>query len=471
MTEQRWAIYARISLDKKGQAVGVTRQVKTCRELIPAKYRAAAVEYIDNDRSAYSGRTRPAYERLLTDIEAGTVTHVAAWASDRLYRRMQDLIELTSAVERHAVTIRTCVDGDVDLTTAAGIMRAQIMGSVAEHESRRKGDRVAEARADDADRGLYLSTLRPYGWTRTDTVGHWLPHPEEGPRIAEAAALLLDGWSLRSIARRWPDDKMDPRSWGRTLRNPRHAGLISYKGAIVADAADGQRLIDPNTWRQVDAILSNPKRRTNGRSGSGRRPTRALSGFVICGLCGHHMNTSTYKGTRDRSKVSVRLMCPPTQHLTRRYELVADRVLDLAAGRIARNRERLTARAVERAEQLAEHNGEGEHIKELSDRLAALATLAAEGALAPEDYAAAAKPIRRKLEQMHSAADTRPGANPALRAILTVPDDELRGRLDNLADEDPEALRDLLRGLMKVTVVRAAVTTHPTADDIEVEWV
>ena len=293
MTEQRWAIYARISLDKKGQAVGVTRQVKTCRELIPAKYRAAAVEYIDNDRSAYSGRTRPAYERLLTDIEAGTVTHVAAWASDRLYRRMQDLIELTSAVERHAVTIRTCVDGDVDLTTAAGIMRAQIMGSVAEHESRRKGDRVAEARADDADRGLYLSTLRPYGWTRTDTVGHWLPHPEEGPRIAEAAALLLDGWSLRSIARRWPDDKMDPRSWGRTLRNPRHAGLISYKGAIVADAADGQRLIDPNTWRQVDAILSNPKRRTNGRSGSGRRPTRALSGFVICGLCGHHMNTYT----------------------------------------------------------------------------------------------------------------------------------------------------------------------------------
>lgn len=39
--------------------------------------------YVDNDVSAYSGPPRPAWQRLIADVKAGTVDALAAWQVDR----------------------------------------------------------------------------------------------------------------------------------------------------------------------------------------------------------------------------------------------------------------------------------------------------------------------------------------------------------------------------------------------------
>ena len=83
MTET--AIYARISEDRDGDAAGVGRQVEDALALAEARGFTVADRFIDNDRSAYNGRTRPEWERLLAELQAGHVTHVIAWANDRLY--------------------------------------------------------------------------------------------------------------------------------------------------------------------------------------------------------------------------------------------------------------------------------------------------------------------------------------------------------------------------------------------------
>ena len=67
------AIYARISRDRNGDQLGVKRQRDDCRKLIEVRDWLLVGEYIDDDRSAYSGKRRPEYERLLADLEAGTV--------------------------------------------------------------------------------------------------------------------------------------------------------------------------------------------------------------------------------------------------------------------------------------------------------------------------------------------------------------------------------------------------------------
>ncbi|MGZ6527028.1 MAG: recombinase family protein, partial [Actinomycetota bacterium] len=46
------AIYARISSDRDGLALGVERQLADCRELASRKGWPVAEEYIDNDISA-----------------------------------------------------------------------------------------------------------------------------------------------------------------------------------------------------------------------------------------------------------------------------------------------------------------------------------------------------------------------------------------------------------------------------------
>ena len=64
------AIYCRISRDGGGLGLGVARQEELCGKLAAEKGWPVAEIYVDNDMSAYSGAPRPAYRRLLSDLEA-----------------------------------------------------------------------------------------------------------------------------------------------------------------------------------------------------------------------------------------------------------------------------------------------------------------------------------------------------------------------------------------------------------------
>jgi len=63
------AIYARISSDPAGTRLGVDRQIADCEALAARKGWPVAGVYEDNDTSAWSGRVRPEYRRLLEDIK------------------------------------------------------------------------------------------------------------------------------------------------------------------------------------------------------------------------------------------------------------------------------------------------------------------------------------------------------------------------------------------------------------------
>ena len=74
------AVYARISSDPEGDRLGVTRQTQDCRTAAERRGWPIADEYIDDDRSAYSGKPRPEYRRLLADtpsIQAKVLTALA----------------------------------------------------------------------------------------------------------------------------------------------------------------------------------------------------------------------------------------------------------------------------------------------------------------------------------------------------------------------------------------------------------
>ncbi|MEO6988327.1 MAG: recombinase family protein, partial [Aquihabitans sp.] len=64
------AIYARISSDD-GTALGVARQVEDCERLAVELGWEVAEVYVDNDVSAYSGKKRPAFERMVADLRDG----------------------------------------------------------------------------------------------------------------------------------------------------------------------------------------------------------------------------------------------------------------------------------------------------------------------------------------------------------------------------------------------------------------
>src|SRR5215469_10076391 len=130
MTVTRAAIYARISADPFGHAVGVTDQATQCRQLAdrhswvvtgPActcddckKYDVPPDVYCDNDITASGKKVRPHYERLLADIRSGRVDRVVVLHTDRLHRSPVELEQYINICEPHGVETHTIQAGNVD---------------------------------------------------------------------------------------------------------------------------------------------------------------------------------------------------------------------------------------------------------------------------------------------------------------------------------------------------------------------
>jgi site-specific DNA recombinase len=85
------AIYARISLDQDGTALGVARQVQDCRGLAKSLGWVVAEEYVDNDLSAFFGKRRPGYEAMMAGLRDGIRDAVVVYHADRLTRRPIEL--------------------------------------------------------------------------------------------------------------------------------------------------------------------------------------------------------------------------------------------------------------------------------------------------------------------------------------------------------------------------------------------
>jgi DNA invertase Pin-like site-specific DNA recombinase len=284
----RAAIYARISLDKAGEATGVGRQIDDCRHLADLEGWSIDEVLVDNDLSAYSGACRPEYERLLGLVRRREIDVIVAYHPDRLYRRLADLVELTKVVASAGVEIRTVAAGHVDLNTASGRFTAQVLGAAAEHESARIGERVSAKHRQNAERGNAHGGGRSYGYRRV-AQGQIEVVPQEASVIREAAARVLAGQSLASIVVDFNErgiqsahgKKWRPGSLGMILKSGRIAGLRESKGEVVGEA-NWEPILDRATWEQVSSRLTHAP--------IGRRPkVNLLAGMCRCAECGSAM--------------------------------------------------------------------------------------------------------------------------------------------------------------------------------------
>src|SRR4051794_7764795 len=82
-------IYLRQSIDRYSDELAISRQREDCIKICEGRGWTHR-EYVDNDKSATTGR-RPAYQKMLDDIRAGLVDAVVVWDLDRLHRRPIEL--------------------------------------------------------------------------------------------------------------------------------------------------------------------------------------------------------------------------------------------------------------------------------------------------------------------------------------------------------------------------------------------
>jgi DNA invertase Pin-like site-specific DNA recombinase len=353
----RAVIYVRISQDRTGAGLGVDRQREDCEALAKRMGWTVVEVYIDNDISAFSGKRRPEYRRMLADLDAGKATVVIAWHTDRLHRSPLELEEYINLSERRGVSTHTCQAGVIDLSTPSGRMTARILGAVARQESEHKGERVRRARLQAAQNGQWSGGIRPFGWgaptgeTRTATdketgedyeiqlLDYNQLVPDEARHVLECSEAILTGTSLRSLVKRLNDGgvtttrgnpwtSIDLRDM---LLRPRNAGIAVYKGQEIA-AGKWAAIVPEPTWRAVVAVLKDPARRTT----PGNQPKWLGSGLFLCGmpdcLCGNvTMRVSKSGNVGHQPAYRCRM-----GKVTRRADVLDDFVRDVILERLSR---------------------------------------------------------------------------------------------------------------------------------------
>jgi DNA invertase Pin-like site-specific DNA recombinase len=278
------AVYARVSSDVSGEKFGVARQLEDCRKLAAQRGWVVGDEYVDNDISAYSGRHRPDYARMLEDIAAGARDAVIVYNLDRLHRKpseLEDFIALCDRVGMHEVAT---VTADIDLGNDDGLFMARIFAAFAAKESGRKSARVRRKMLQNAQDGKPHGPGRPFGY-EDDKI---TIRESEARIVRELVRRIIAGDSVRSLAvwlnatdvptagraQRWQTNTIR-----QIVSSGRIAGLRTHHGETVG----------PAVWPGIISVQDRERvlARLAERAHSGHRVPRTylLSGMLRCGRC------------------------------------------------------------------------------------------------------------------------------------------------------------------------------------------
>lgn len=452
----RAAIYARQSLDRNGEALAVTRQLAECRDLAAGKGWEVVREYVDNDTSASSGKPRPQWDKLLTDLTDGLVDVLVCWHTDRLYRRLRDLVGLVEIAERRSLRIASVKAADLDLSTPAGRMLAGMLGHAARYEVEQKSARQCAANLQRARMGNVGWTRRPYGYDRVD--GSIVVVDTEAAVIRRMASAVLSGASLSSVAAMLNDEKITTSLGGpwnvngikRVLINPRHAGQAVYRGERVADGA-WPAILDTATHERLVAVLTAPGRRTT-TSNVGKH---LLSGIARCGRCGAPMY-ATPTGVAARRWLAYR--CSASAHLMRRLDLVDEVVNAVVIARLRRPDVLQLLAPTEDVSALAVES------TEIRGRLDDLAALLADGILSAAGVRDAASRLHTRLRELQGRIGQAVGTD-ALAGLADADDVAAWWAGVDLAHQ-----RAVIERLMVVTILPAGRGARFTQDQVKIEW-
>lgn len=278
----------------------VERQERSLRDYCDRRGLAVDRVIHDNDFSAsrYARRARPGWKEVVTAMRGGTVGAVVGLHWDRLTRDPRDVEDLIDLVEARQVQVHTA-EGPVDLVSDNGRAMARMSVTMAAHASDATSRRMKAQRRDRAMRGNPVRTVDGFGWRDRKPV------KEEAEAIREAARVIIGGGTLATVARDWNARGLQRRRTAAPWRasevrvvmlNPRHAGLVVYRGDVVGEA-DGPVILDRGTYDALCAVLEAPTRKR------GPRRRRAFSGVIRCGRCGTVMRATTLgaPGRRHRS--------------------------------------------------------------------------------------------------------------------------------------------------------------------------
>ena len=157
------AIYTRQSVDRV-DSISVESQVEFCkREVVEGSIKV----YTDK---GYSGKNidRPAFQEMMTDIEAGKIRRVIVYRLDRISRSVLDFANVIDVFQKHGVDFVSTME-KFDTGTPIGKAMLMIVMIFAQLERETIQQRVVDAYSSRSKRGFYMGGKIPFGLCLKET--------------------------------------------------------------------------------------------------------------------------------------------------------------------------------------------------------------------------------------------------------------------------------------------------------------
>lgn len=467
----RAIIYCRISRDREGAGLGIERQREDCEALAKQLGVEIVAFYPDNDLSAYSGKPRRGYQKLLEDLRAGRADTVLAWHTDRLHRSPAELEEYIDVCEPRGVATRTVKAGHLDLTTATGRMIARQLGVQARYEVERMVERQRRKRDEMARDGKFFGGRRPFGFEAdgvmprslicltcgrdepTDfrviikcrecddsSIRGWactkcgapdgrhvwceclhcfqpatVADDSEFARIRQAADAVLAGTSLRGLAAEW--NAMAPpvaTSTGGTWEGPEVGEMLRRPRNAGILKHRGEEA-GPGGW---PAPLDEPTWRSlvaflddpDRRVTPGNERKYLGSNLYLCGLCddGTTMRAST-SNKQAGGVYFAAYSCRTSKHVVRKAEPLDDWIVTQALGRLRRPD---AADLLAEREDPVDVRAAQKDMRQARQTLDELAAELGAGEMTLPEWRTASKAARQRLERAESLLSDAVEVNP-----------------------------------------------------------
>lgn len=152
------AIYARQSVDK-ADSLSIQGQIDLCRREVSSEYQV----YEDK---GYSGKNtdRPAFQRLMADVEQGLIRKIVVYRLDRFSRSIADFGRLWEVLKRHKVEFIS-INETFDTSTPMGRAMLNIIMVFAQLERETTAERVRDNYFQRAKLGSWPGGPAPYGFS------------------------------------------------------------------------------------------------------------------------------------------------------------------------------------------------------------------------------------------------------------------------------------------------------------------
>lgn len=377
--------------------MGVARQLEDCRKLAEDRGWPVGAEYVDNDVSAFSGKPRREYARMLADLASGDRDAVIVYNLDRLHRRPVELEEFVTLCESVGVRDVATVTADIDLGNDDGLFMARIFAAFAAKESGRKSARIRRKMLQNAQAGLPHGSARPFGY-EADKI---TVRESEAAVVREMVDRYLAGQSLRSLTIWLNESQITPsvaKSWQtsavrQVLSSGRIAGLREHRGEVIGPAV-WPAIITP---AERDRVLARMAARSVTKSRTAR--TYLLSGLLRCRRCGNRLySQARHSNPQNRVRRYVCLKGPDHGGCGR-LTVVAAPVEELLTEAVLTRLDsaQLADALAGKANADADVTALAAQVDTDQGRLDELAGLYADGAITAREWIAARDPITERI--------------------------------------------------------------------------